>query len=58
VTKELLNYKDPEKGESIFGVIGLNKFGLVDLKKAIDLAYDNGEKNIKDIISLVMHKPY
>jgi hypothetical protein len=55
---ELLSYRDPETGDSIFEDIGLEKQDIDDFRKALELAWDNGEKDIKDCYALLLNKPF
>jgi hypothetical protein len=58
MSRELLSYRDPANGYSIFGLIGLDKTKIGDFRKAAELAFDNGDKQIKDTYSMIMNTPF
>jgi hypothetical protein len=53
-----MSFKDPKTGDSMFSIIGLDKFKLIEFKKAIDLRYDNGDRFIKNVYSMILDIPF
>jgi hypothetical protein len=55
---ELMMFKDPASGESVFSQIGMNAFLQLEVKKAMDSAIENNVQGLDECFGQILERSY